>query len=147
MTYRDFEKRAIELTVVNDKDTDAVYLRPDWMYKIMKLWKEFKDSHEGEMYQLSDVGDMLKLEVERRRAIRSKVDRVAAWLHDIATSVIDPYVEEQENELMANVIEYMKTNKTLKDKEAELAEKEDVLKKKEALNQFVPGINFSKMKS
>ena len=35
----------------------------------------------------------------------------------------------------------------LKDKEAELAEKEDVLKKKEALNQFVPGINFSKMKS
>jgi len=145
MTYKDFAKKAKTLAIVEDRDTQAVYVNPDWMIKIMDIWNDFKDSDEGMLFTIQDIGDMLKLEVERRKALRSKTDRVVGWLYDVIFSAIEPRLTEEENKLFKNLMEYLETGKGLDQKEKELLLKEDQLKKKENIVSLMPGLNFGKM--
>lgn len=58
---------------------------------------------------------------------------------------------QEENELMKNMMDYMKLNhelqgkeQALQEREADLEHKEEVLDKKDNILQLVPGMNFSK---
>ena len=58
---------------------------------------------------------------------------------------------QEENELMKNMMDYMKLShelqgkeQALQEREADLDHKEEVLDKKDNILQLVPGMNFSK---
>ena len=50
----------------------------------------------------------------------------------------------EENELMKNMMDYMKLNHELKEREAEVERKEEIHEQKSNIVELMPGINFSK---
>jgi len=90
------------------------------------------------------VTEVLKLEVERRNKITDKGRFVSDWLFDVITATINPTMVAEESDLMKNMIEYMKLNHELKEREAEVERKEEIQEKKSNIVEMMPGINFSK---
>lgn len=91
------------------------------------------------------------MEVERRNHITDKARFVIDWVFEIISSTIEPAMVQEENELMKNMMEYMKLNSELKSKEqalqdraADLDHKEEVQETRGTVLQLVPGMNFSK---
>ena len=90
------------------------------------------------------MAEVLKLEVERRNRVTDKGRFVMDWLFDVLTASIDPTMITEENELMKNMMEYMKLNHELKEREAEVERKEEIQEKKSNIIEMMPGMNFSK---
>lgn len=89
--------------------------------------------------------------MERRNKITDKTRFVIDWVFDVISSTIEPTMIQEENELMKNMMDYMKLNhelrgkeQALQEREANLDHKEEVLDKKDNILQLVPGMNFSK---
>lgn len=93
----------------------------------------------------------MKLEVERRNKLSDKSRFVIDWIFEIISSTIEPTMFQEENELMKNMMDYMKLNhelqekeQALQDREADLDHKEEVQETRGNVLQLVPGMNFSK---
>ena len=86
----------------------------------------------------------MKLEVERRNKLSDKSRFVIDWIFEIISSTIEPTMLQEENELMKNMMDYMKLNHELQDREADLDHKEEVQETRGNVLQLVPGMNFSK---
>lgn len=89
--------------------------------------------------------------MERRNKITDKTRFVIDWVFEVISSTIEPTMIQEENELMKNMMDYMKLNhelrgkeQALQEREANLDHKEEVLDKKDNILQLVPGMNFSK---
>ena len=108
MLYTDFIYKAMDLTI-EQADNGLFYLEP--------LWRNILYDNQMNVSSITDakadwggVLDVLNLEVTKRNTINSKKPNVINWLYDLISSQIEPAMLEEENDLIKNVIEYMKTN-------------------------------------
>ena len=106
MIYSDYILKAKELTITYDEDSKFYYLEPDWQTILHENGlgdlEDVKDMYIEGWYDLEDV---LKLEVERRNLIHSKLNIVLDWVHEVISSTIDPAALEDENNLIQSMIE------------------------------------------
>ena len=142
MTYFEAMEAAIELTVVTDSISGMSYLEPNYRLLLKESGISLPDDKDG-----SELYELLHLEVEKRNAKLNRLQPVLDWLYDVMTTTVDPAVTQEENELIKNVMDYMKLNSELKVKEKELEQKEQGLEVKERVGNVIPfDINFNKKK-
>lgn len=139
MTYFDVVNKAIDLTIVTDTDTGVTYLEPRY-----RMVLEESDIHlPGHMLQGDakdqELWEILKLEVEKRNAKSDYLKPVLEWCYNTIVGTVDPAIQLGEDELMKDMLEYMKLKKDLD--ESHTAEQEEVKPKKAKLPL---GINFAK---
>lgn len=108
MLNSEFINRAIDLVVVK-ADNGLYYLEPTWK-NILKDNKLIIKDISDVKTNLSEVEDVLKLEVEKRNIQNSKEPYVFDWLYDLIYSQIEPTILEEETEYIKNLTEYLKTN-------------------------------------
>ena len=140
MTYFEAMEAAIELTVVTDSISGMSYLEPNYRLLLKESGISLPNDKDG-----SELYELLHLEVEKRNAKLNRLQPVLDWLYDVMTTTVDPAVTQEENELIKNVMDYMKLNSDLKVKEKELEQKEQGLEVKERVGNVIPfDINFNK---
>ena len=144
MTFQEYYEKAVELCIVDNGDTWSSYVNPAYLYILQK--NELLPAYiEDAAMNISDVLDMLKLEVEMRHALTDKRKILAERLFDLIESEIDPAEEAKRSELINGMIEYLKTKDAIEQKARELNEREEQIDKKETAKAVLPStINFAK---
>ena len=143
MLYDDYMRKAVKETIVNEDGN--IYLMPNYR-QILRNIELTPDKVTDETITIEEVAEYLKLEVERLKEIGTKREAVYEWLYDLFTTTVEPAILDQENDLMKNMLEYMRLNEELKTKEEELNTKEEELTAKEEMPLDVSGFSFSKKK-
>lgn len=146
MLYDTLMRKAIEATIVNEDGN--IYLVPEYR-KVLRDEKLTADKVTDTKVTDEEIWDYLKLEVERLREVGTKREYFYEWMYDIITGTIDPAMTDQENELFKNMMDYMKLNSEVKEKDIELKEREEKLKDKEEFvdkkaDVGIAGFNFAK---
>jgi len=114
MTYFEACNKAVELTVVTDELTAVSYLQP--FYRVLLRdndvhlpgYDPVANDNDPELWEI------VYLEVAKRNAMLNHVEPVAEWVYSAIAGVIDPAMTQEENELVKNVLEYMKTKEKKK---------------------------------
>ena len=151
MLYSEYMHEAMKLVVMDDSESSGFsYLDPNYRVLLLDAGQD-PAKVTDHLIGWDDVVEVLKLEVERRNHITDKTRFVIDWVFEIISSTIEPAMVQEENELMKNMMEYMKLNSELKskeqalqDREADLDHKEEVQETRGTVLQLVPGMNFSK---
>lgn len=143
MLYDDYMRKAAEETIVNEDGN--IYLVPNYR-QILRGAELTPDKVTDIDVTMEEVSEYLKLEVERLKEISTKREFVYEWLYDLLTTTVEPTMVDQENELFKNMLEYMKLNEDLKNREQELTEKEEELNAKTEVPLDISGFSFSKKK-
>lgn len=113
MTYSEFIYKAKDLTIAQ-ADNGMWYLEPEWQDLISRnITCELDDLYDSYLSGWYDVEDILKLEVEKRNTINSKLNAVTDWMFDLITSTMDPAMLKEETEYMQHVVEFMKEKKNI----------------------------------
>ena len=116
MSYFDVLNKAYELVVVTDELTGISYLQP--AYKMLLRDNEvhlpgydaIANNNDSELWEA------VKLEVEKRNAMLNFVNPVAEWVYSVVATNVDPAMTQEENELIKNVLEYLKEKDKKKQK-------------------------------
>lgn len=108
MLYTEFINKAKELTI-EQAENGLFYLEPMWKNILFsnKLNIKLVSNTKTDWHEVEDV---LKLEVEKRNTINSKVPAVINWLHELITAKIEPAMLQEETDYIQQVVEFMKTN-------------------------------------
>ena len=108
MLYVEFINKAIDLTIV-ETDNGLSYLEPLWrniLYDNKLNVSEISDA----VADWADIFDVLKLEVEKRNTINSKIPIVINWLYETITAQVEPAILQEETDYIKQVTEFMKLN-------------------------------------
>lgn len=151
MLYSEYMHEAMKIAIVNDEEaTGFSYLDPNYRVQLEDAGYT-PDKIEDRQVDWVYVAEVMKLEVERRNKLSDKSRFVIDWIFEIISSTIEPTMLQEENELMKNMMDYMKLNHelqekehALQDREADLDHKEEVQETRGNVLQLVPGMNFSK---
>lgn len=107
-----------EQKTINQFDNGTWYLEPEWKDIVCReVTDNIEDIEDGYISDWWDVENILRLEVERRNAQDNKKKTVVDWLYDLINQKIDPVMLEEENDLIGNVVEYMKVNHDLQNQD------------------------------
>ena len=116
MSYFDVLNEAYELVVVTDELTGISYLQP--AYKMLLRDNEIHLPGYDSIVNNNDpeLWEAVKLEVEKRNAMLNFVNPVAEWVYSVIATNVDPAMTQEENELIKNVLEYLKEKDKKKQK-------------------------------
>ena len=144
MLYSQFMHEVMKLVIVDDDESSGYSYQGPHYRVLMTDAGLLPENVTDHSIDWAYVAEVLKLEVERRNKVTDKSRFVADWLFDVITATIDPAMITEENELMKNMMDYMKLNHELHEREAEIERKEEIQEKKNNIVELMPGINFSK---
>lgn len=149
MLYAEFMHELKDMAIVQDEENGMYSIRPDYRYTASLEDLDPKKITDFAGVTWDIIREDLELDVVQRNQRESKIHLVVGWLYDLLTTAVDPFVTQEENELIQNIVEYMAQKDKLVTKEAELEKKEDLLNKKEDLGNVVQmhGLNFAKRKA
>lgn len=106
MYYSEFVFKAEKLTI-NLLENGVWYLEPEWkdiLYRNdMGDLEHLTDSF---LSGWDDVEDILKLEVEKRNARRSRSNEVMDWFYDFITATVEPAMLEEETNFIKQLLEF-----------------------------------------
>ena len=145
MLYYDVVNLAIEMTVFTDEDTAWSYLEPKYRDVLRENDIHLPGyDHDGDEKD-QELWEILKLEVEKRNAKHNVAHAIAEWAYQILTQTVEPTLISEENELMQNIMDYMKLDMEVKEKKRELDDREAEIDVKEKINKMKPvGMSFAK---
>ena len=116
MTYSKFIFQAEQL-VVKQLDNGTWYLEPEWKDVICReVESDLSNIEDNYLEDWWDIENVLRLEVERRNAQDSKKNDVIEWVYNVIHATVEPALQDEENDYLKNVIEYMKLNHDLEKK-------------------------------
>lgn len=143
MLYSKYFLEIQKLVITDNDDVGHSYLDPS--YKAILIDAGLTpDEVTDYKIDWADVKEILELEVQRREKEFDNSRNVIDWIYSIITATIDPAMINEENELMKNMMDYMKLNHELNEREAEVERKEEIQEQKTNIRELVPGMNFSK---
>lgn len=128
MTYFDIVNQAINTVVVTDATTNVTYLEP--LYK--EILKVSEIEFDENILPMDELYEILKLEVQKRNAMNNPVNELTRKINSFINENIDPVLEDNNQKLMFELLEYMKE----KDKKAE--------EESEAKRTGIGIVNFAK---
>jgi len=108
MLYTEFVSKAMDETIVK-AENGLFYLEPLWR-TILNENELTIDKISDATVTISDIKDVLKLEVEKRNTINTKRNDVYEWLFDVITATVEPAIMKEETDYIKQVIEFMQQN-------------------------------------
>lgn len=104
VNYFDVVNKSIDAVVVTDEKTLVSYLKP--LYKeILRISDiEFDEN----MLPMEDLYEILQLEVAKRNAMNNPTNELMHKLNEFINEKIDPVLEENNQRLIEELLEYMK---------------------------------------
>ena len=143
MLYSKYMLEIQKLVIIDNDDVGHSYLDPSYKMILIDagLTPDVVTDYEIDW---ADVKEILELEVQRREKEFDNSRNVIDWIYSIITTTVDPAMINEENELMKNMMDYMKLNHELNEREAEVERKEEIQEQKTNIRELVPGMNFSK---
>lgn len=148
MLYSEYMDKVKSIALLTNENTGVTYVRPDYEYILAASSEEFS---------LNDVTDykgvtgdtvyrQLLLERDMRNAQNDKTPVVMQWLHDVITTVVEPTIVEEQNQLIKDMLEYRKERNAIDSRTLELDKKEQMLEEQSKILPMTFGMNFSKKK-
>lgn len=111
MLYSSYILQAKDLTITQDEDLGVWYLEPEWLDMLYRNGlADLENLEDSNISNLSEVRDILELEVKKRNLLGSKEKFVMDWLYDLITAAVEPAVLAEETEYIKQVTEFMKAN-------------------------------------
>jgi len=108
MLYTEFVSKAMDETIVK-AENGLFYLEPMWR-TILNENELTIDKISDATVTISDIKDVLKLEVEKRNTINTKRNDVYEWLFDLITATVEPAIMKEETDYIKQVVEFMQQN-------------------------------------
>ena len=108
MLYTEFVSKAMKETIVK-AENGLFYLEPLWR-TILNENELTIDKISDATVTISDIKDVLKLEVEKRNTINTKRNDVYEWLFDLITATVEPAIMKEETDYIKQVVEFMQQN-------------------------------------
>lgn len=139
MTKEEYLKEAARICVSKSDASEFYYVEPLWE---IYLKAEAGEYPEGLTHE--ETLEVLKLVVEKLNVSKDRSRVLINWIYDVLTANIDPAMIEEENELVKNIVEYMKMNKNIEEREKKLQEQEQVVSGKKNISKLLMGMRFSK---
>lgn len=140
MTREAFLNKAVEVCIGCTEETGVYFIEPMWRdILIAEGCQEDLDNPDNK-----DVFMVLDLAVKKANAKTDRTKYVMDWLYDLLTTTIEPVALQEEDELVKNMIDYMKLNDELKNKEKKLNLEEKKLDDRRNVSKLMPGMNFKK---
>lgn len=123
MLYTEFMIKVKNLAIAIDDTTNKAYIIPDYRYLMSKA--DLKTSDVEDFDGLNDdiVSESLKLEVKAYNAMHDAGAYVSNMLKDIIDYAALPLNEEQNNELIKNVLEYVKASQKKQEQKSDIMNK------------------------
>ena len=114
MTYFDIVNQAIDAVVTTDEITKVSYLEP--LYKEILRVSEIE--FDENILPMEDLYEILKLEVQKRNAINNPTNELMRKINSLINENIDPILEDNNQKLMFELLEYMKEKDKKKEEES-----------------------------
>ena len=106
MYYSEFVFKAEKLTI-NLLENGVWYLEPEWKDILYRNdMGDLENLTDSFLSGWDDVEDILKLEVEKRNARRSRSNEVMDWFYDFITATVEPAMLEEETNFIKQLLEF-----------------------------------------
>ena len=110
MLYTEYIAKAKDMCLAIDDVNNVAYLLPDYKYMLTLSDLNLEDVTDYPGVTYDDVSENLKLEAEAYNSRHNLVPAIAAWLREAIVDAIAPIAAQDQNELIKNLIDYMKAN-------------------------------------
>lgn len=110
MLYSEYITKAKNACIEIDEQNDTAYLIPDYRYVLSMSELKLEDVTDFEGVNMDIVRENLELEVKAYNARHNLVPALALFAKDFIFTELSPLLVQEQNELFANMIEYMKAN-------------------------------------
>lgn len=144
MLYTQLIEQAKQLVVTRDDITGKLYLNP--AYRFILHDNQLVADNVADFPFVTDdiIAQNLMLYVQNENDKLNKGILLTEWAYEAINNVVQPAITDGQNEFIKNVMQYMKLNDTLKDKQAQLNKKEQTLQQKSKIQNIIPGMTFTK---
>lgn len=146
MLYKEYMDKVKDIALLMNEDTGLTYIAPDYEYLLSVSDLKLEDVSDFDGVNKNVVHRHLLLERDMRNAQRDKTPIIMQWIYDVMTTVVEPAIIEQQNELIKNLLEYRKEKNAIDDRTKELDIKQKVLEDKSKVLPITFGMNFAKRK-
>jgi hypothetical protein len=130
MMKEGFLNKVIGICLSINEQSGVAYVEP--------LWREIivAEDLEKENPGVSDaeILEVLQLAATKHNVTVDRSKMVINWLYEMLTNTIDPAMLDQENDLMKNMLEYMKANER----------RDEQMDSKQKVSKMLPGMSFAK---
>lgn len=130
--YYSVVNKAIELCVETAEYSEVSFLQPRYR-EVLRENGLFLGNEEDSQEELYEI---LKLEVEKRNAENNRLMPLLTWADTVVNGLVTPAEEQEQNELIKNLLEYMKLNEQVKEREKDVAIREIAMDNKEKLANY-----------
>ena len=139
MDKKEIYEKAVALCIGENEETRRFFIEPMWREILEDDGITFSEE------EAQRILEMLKLVVKKADVLHDRTGTVVNWLYDVITANIEPTVLKEETEYIQNVMDYMKLNNQLKDKEKELSDREHAMDSREDVEEMFPQMEFGKL--
>lgn len=139
MTREEFLSEAARICIGKSEASELFFVEPLWATYVKTELGDYPEdlTHEETL-------EILELTVKKLNAMSDRSHVFVNWLYDVLTTKVEPAMVEEENELMKNIVEYMKLNRNLEEREKALNEQEKIASEKKNISKLIAGMRFSK---
>ena len=110
MLYSEYISKAKSMCIAIDDVNNVAYLLPDYRYILNLSNLKLSDVTDFSDVTPEIVADNLKAEVTAYNSRHNMVPGIAEWLRETILTTLSPLAIEEQNKLVANIIDYMKAN-------------------------------------
>jgi hypothetical protein len=134
------------IALLTNENTGLTYIRPDYEYILDNEEFSLDDVTDFENVSKLVVHNQLLLERDMRNAQMDKTAIVMQWLYDVITTIVEPAIVEEQNQLIKDMLEYRKERNAIDERTKELDQKQQMLEDKSNVLHMNFGMDFSKKK-
>ena len=146
MLYSEYMDKVKEIALITSEKNGLTYIRPDYEYLLAASDLSLDDVTDFENVTRTVVYRQLILERDMRNAQHDLSPVVMQWLHDVISTVVEPAIVEQQNQLIKDVLEYRKEKNAIDERTKALDAQQQVLEGKSKILPMNFGMNFAKKK-
>ena len=130
MIREEFLHKAIGVCLSVDEQSGVAYVEPLW--RDILVAEDLAKENPG--VSDAEILEVLQLAANKHNVTVDHSKMVMDWLYEMLTNNIEPAILDQENDLVKNVLEYMKANESQKEQ----------TDSKQKLSKMLPGMSFAK---
>lgn len=146
MLYSEYMNKVKEIALLTNENNGLTYIRPDYEYILAASELKLEDISDYEGVTKDSVYKQLLLERDMRNTQKDKMPLIAQWLYDVISTVVEPAIVEEQNQLIKDMLEYRKEKNAIDTRTQELNKKEQMLEEQSKILPMNFGMNFSKKK-
>ena len=146
MLYYEYMDKVKELALVTNEKNGLTYIRPDYEYLLETSGLSLDDVTDFEKASGTVVYRQLLLERDMRNAQNNISPVVMQWLYDVISTVVEPAIVEQQNQLIKDMLAYQKEKNAIDERTKALDMQQQALEEKSKIIPMNFGMNFAKKK-